>query len=88
MDDTSGFYKLDPESGELFFAPHFVSAPTFELLRETRVKNTYPVEGWSWFDSEDEARAAHKAPLRARNPDGTFIADDPATPENEAWVTP
>jgi len=26
--------------------------------------------------------------VRARNPDGTFIADNPATPENEAWVTP
>ena len=28
------------------------------------------------------------AKVRARNPDGTFIADDPATPENEAWVAP
>jgi hypothetical protein len=27
-------------------------------------------------------------PVRARNPDGTFIADDPSTLENEAWVTP
>jgi hypothetical protein len=28
-----------------------------------------------------------EASLRARNPDGTFIADDPATPEvNEAWA--
>jgi hypothetical protein len=25
--------------------------------------------------------------VRARNPDGTFVADDPSTPEvNEAWV--
>lgn len=24
--------------------------------------------------------------VRARNADGTFIADDPSTPENEAWV--
>lgn len=24
--------------------------------------------------------------VRARNADGTFIADDPATPQNEAWV--
>ena len=24
--------------------------------------------------------------VRARNPDGTFIADDPATPVDEAWV--
>ena len=25
---------------------------------------------------------------RARNKEGKFIADDPTTPENEAWVTP
>ena len=24
--------------------------------------------------------------IRARNADGTYAADDPATPENEAWV--
>jgi hypothetical protein len=24
-------------------------------------------------------------PVRARNEDGTFVADDPATPANEAW---
>ena len=32
--------------------------------------------------------AGTAAPMRARNPDGTFIADDPSTTENEAWVTP
>lgn len=26
--------------------------------------------------------------IRARSADGTFIADDPATPEDESWVTP
>lgn len=25
-------------------------------------------------------------PVRARNENGHFIADDPSTPENEAWV--
>lgn len=24
--------------------------------------------------------------VRARHPDGTFMADDPSTPENEAWI--
>jgi len=24
--------------------------------------------------------------VRARNENGHFIADDPATPENEAWI--
>ena len=27
-----------------------------------------------------------EAPKRARDDDGHFIADDPSTPENEAWV--
>ena len=27
-----------------------------------------------------------EAPKRARDEDGHFIADDPSTPENEAWV--
>tara|TARA_B100001079_G_C16033083_1_gene349514 strand:+ start:145 stop:345 length:201 start_codon:yes stop_codon:yes gene_type:complete len=27
-----------------------------------------------------------EAPKRARDNDGHFIADDPSTPENEAWV--
>jgi hypothetical protein len=26
--------------------------------------------------------------IRARDEQGQFIADDPATPEDEAWVTP
>ena len=26
--------------------------------------------------------------VRARDDQGRFIADDPSTPENEAWVTP
>ena len=28
---------------------------------------------------------APEEPKRARNDEGKFIADDPATPENEAW---
>jgi len=26
--------------------------------------------------------------IRARNADGTYMADDPSTPEDEAWVDP
>ena len=29
---------------------------------------------------------AEEKPKRARDEDGHFIADDPSTPENEAWV--
>lgn len=55
MDDTSGFYKLDPNTNELLFGPNFVSAPTFELLRETHEDHAYPIDGWWWFNSEEEA---------------------------------
>lgn len=47
-----GFYKLD---GDLLYGPNFVYGPTFELLKEEKDAYTYPVEGWYWFDSEEEA---------------------------------
>lgn len=53
MEDTSGFYKLD---GELLYGPNFVLNANYELRKETHTQNTYPVDGWYWFDSEDEAR--------------------------------
>jgi hypothetical protein len=55
MNDTSGFYKMD--SGELLYGPNFVLNKDFELRRETRNDHTYPVDGWSWFDSEEDAVA-------------------------------
>lgn len=50
--DTSGFYKCD---GDILYAPNFVYGPTFELLREHKDEYQYPVDGWTWFDSETEA---------------------------------
>jgi hypothetical protein len=54
MEDTSGFYKLDEET--LLYGHNFVIGPGFELRRETHEDHTYPVEGWYWFDSKEEAR--------------------------------
>jgi L-2-hydroxyglutarate oxidase LhgO len=51
--DTSGFYKID---GVLLFGPNAVYAPTFTLLRADHESYEYPVDGWYWFDSEDDAR--------------------------------
>lgn len=56
MDDTSGFYKLD--EGKLLYGPNFVSNANYDLFRENKDEHTYPVDGWSWFDSEVEASAA------------------------------
>lgn len=47
------FYKRDGE--ELMVAPNFVRAPTFDLFAETHTENTYPIDGWYWFDTLDEA---------------------------------
>lgn len=51
--DTSGFYKND--NGILLYGPNFVLNVDYELHRETYTTAEYPVDGWYWFDSEDEA---------------------------------
>jgi hypothetical protein len=53
MENTSGFYKQE-ENGEWLYAPNFVYAPTFELLRENKDTYQYPVDGWTWYDEEPE----------------------------------
>ena len=54
MEDTSGFYKLDGEI--LLYAPNFVLNANYELRKETHTEHTYPVDGWYWFDTEQETR--------------------------------
>lgn len=49
----SGFYKFVPE---LMHAPNFVAAPDYTLEADTKDQHTYPVDGWYWFDSEEEAK--------------------------------
>ena len=49
-----GFYKIDGE--ELFYGPNFVYGPDFSLIKDNKDTYSYPVEGWYWFDSEEEAR--------------------------------
>lgn len=56
IQDTSGFYKNDNEY--LLFGPHFVLNANYELRRETHDQHTYPVDGWYWFDSEEQAKEA------------------------------
>jgi hypothetical protein len=58
--DTSGFYKLD---GSLLYGPNYVLNADYELRRETRDDHSYPVDGWYWFDTEDEARLFFSLPL-------------------------
>jgi hypothetical protein len=50
---TSGFYKKDNE--ELFYAPNIVEGNGFVLVAQDKDQYEYPVNGWVWFDSEEEA---------------------------------
>jgi len=59
--DTSGFYKLD---ADLLYGPNFVINANYELRRETHDQQTYPIDGWSWFDSEEEARFFFSLPAK------------------------
>lgn len=54
--DTSGFYKND--NGSLLHGPNYVLNAAYELRRENLATLTLPVDGWHWFDSEQEARAS------------------------------
>lgn len=49
----SGFYKN--ENGVLLHGPNFVLNAEYELRAETQDEHEYPVDGWYWFDTEDEA---------------------------------
>lgn len=51
-DRMSGFYK---RTTELLNAPNSVDAPDYTLSVETKDDHNYPVDGWHWFDTEEEA---------------------------------
>lgn len=44
-----GFYKQE-EDGTWQYAPNFVYAPAYTLLRENKDTYDYPVDGWAWYD--------------------------------------
>jgi len=53
--DTSGFYKNI--GNQMICGPNYVLGPyeSYELQRSSKDTYTYPVDGWYWFDSEEEA---------------------------------
>lgn len=51
--DTSGFYNKDA----MLRAGKFVYGPGFTLLVALKDTYTYPVSGWTWFDSAEDAAA-------------------------------
>jgi hypothetical protein len=56
-EDTEGFYKIDSTSGEVLCGPNFVYGPydQYRLFRNEKDTYTYPIDGWYWFDTEQEA---------------------------------
>ena len=49
----AGFYKLDDE--DLLHAPNRVTAPSFTLVKEDRDTYAYPKDGWSWYNTLEDA---------------------------------
>lgn len=50
---TAGFYKY--ESDILSYGPNFVLNADYELRAESKNEYTYPIDGWYWFNSIEEA---------------------------------
>lgn len=51
---TEGFYKIDGE--ELLYAPNIVEGNGFVLIKQDKNQYEYPIDGWKWFNSEEEAK--------------------------------
>jgi hypothetical protein len=51
---TAGFYKL---TDRLHYAANSVYAPNYTLLASDHETYLYPLHGWYWFDSYEEAEA-------------------------------
>lgn len=51
---TSGFYKIT-ETDEILYAPNYVYGLGVELIRGAKDSYSYPVDGWYWFDTVEEA---------------------------------
>lgn len=56
--NTSGFYKLNSDQTGLIYAPNFVHGPGYSLTRESHENETYPVNGWTWYESDVAAYSA------------------------------
>lgn len=72
---NAGFYALFGD--EVSYAPNFVFAPEYALIKEDKdeylLLDIFPMDGWYWFDSDDEAYAffgMEKPPIQTRDMDG------------------
>ena len=50
---TAGFYKKQEDA--ILYAPNIVEGNGYVLAAQDKDQYEYPVDGWFWFESEDEA---------------------------------
>lgn len=50
---TAGFYKK--QDGQLLYGSHTVEGNGYVLLAQDKDQYEYPVDGWVWFENEEEA---------------------------------
>ena len=53
--EENGFYKLDIDNNDLLYGPNFVYHRDYEIFKEYKDTYTFPVDGWYWFETYDEA---------------------------------
>ena len=54
MDIGPAFYKV--EGTNLLSGPNYVLSGSYNLYKEEKDTYTYPIDGWYWFDSEEDAK--------------------------------
>lgn len=62
---TQGFYKY--ENGILSYGPNFVLSLEYELRAESKDEYTYPVDGWHWFNTIEDAYSFFNIPIPENN---------------------
>ena len=60
--NTSGFYCLNTQEAQSLHFAHRVTNKDFELFKELHESYIYPIGGWTWFESEAEARIFFELP--------------------------
>lgn len=54
MKNISGFYKINSDKN-ILYASLLVMNKEYTLKKELKDTYSYPIDGWYWFNSEDEA---------------------------------
>lgn len=58
---SSGFYKYEDQN--LLHGPNFVYNEEYTLLREEADTIEFPIDGWYWFDTMEDAYEFFNIPL-------------------------